>query len=274
MKSLLLLTLMLVPAVAFAGGGDYKIKKHPVKVEKIAGSEFSTVILTEKAAIRTGIETDQLREDTVTRTWLVGGLVLSSATPASTTIVAQFGGIRADTIAESERQDGVGSAKTIAGLDGSALVRVPVSPSELHQVAADKPARILPLTRGVKKTWLTAKPSDKMPIDADQPLVNLHYTVAGTDHNLVPGQRVSVELARVGADKPQKIVPYSSVLYGVHGETWVYTNPKPLVYVRHPIRVNFVEGDIAVLTDGPSVGTTVVSVGAIELFGAETGIGK
>lgn len=272
MKSLLLLTLMLVPAVAFAGGGDYKIKKHPVKVEKIAGSKFSTVILTEKAVTRTGIETAQVREDTVTRTWLVGGLVLTPASPASPAIVAQVGGIRAD--AAWERQDGIDSAKIIAGLGGGALVRVPVSPSELHSVAADKPARILPPTRGGKKTWVTAKPIDKMPIDADQPLVNLYYAVAGTHHNLAPGQRVSVELARVRADKPQKIVPYSSVLYGVHGETWVYTNPKPLVYVRHAITVNFVEGDIAVLTDGPPVGTTVVSVGAIELLGAETGIGK
>ncbi len=139
-------------------------------------------------------------------------------------------------------------------------------------MAADEPARIRPLTRGAKKTWLTVKPIDKMPLNGDRPWVNLHYAVAGTGHGLVPGQRVSVELNRVGADKPQKIVPYSSVLYDVRGNTWVYINPKPLVFVRHAITVDFIEGDNAVLTDGPAIGTKVVSVGAPELYGAETGI--
>ncbi len=46
------------------------------------------------------------------------------------------------------------------------------------------------------------------------------------------------------------------------------------MFVRHAITVDFIQRDIAVLTDGPSVGTKVVSVGAIELLGAETGIGK
>ena len=271
MKSLIALTLMLVPAVAFAAGGGSTPKHAPAKIEKIAGSKLSSVTLTERAAQRVGIKTALVHEDTVTRTWLVGGLVLSPASPA---IVAQVGGIRADSTAAWERQDGIDSAKIIAGLGGGALVRVPVSPSELHSVAADKPARILPPTRGGKKTWVTARPIDTMRIDADQPLVNLHYAVAGTGHSLVPGQRVSVELTRVGAGKPQKIVPYSSVLYDVSGNTWVYTNPKPLVFVRHAITVDFIERDIAVLTDGPSVGTKVVSVGAAELLGAETGIGK
>ncbi len=272
MKSLIALTLMLVPAVAFAAGGGSTPKHPPAKVEKIAGSKLSSVTLTEMAAQRVGIKTVLVREDTVTRTWLLGGLVLSP--PTSSAIVGQVGGTRADSTAAWERLSGTGLPKIIEELDGGALVRVPVSPSELHSVAADKPARILPPTRGGKKTWLTAKPIDGMRIDADQPLVNLHYAVAGTGHGLVAGQRVSVELTRVGADKPQKIVPYSSVLYDVHGNTWAYTNPKPLVFVRQAITVDFIERDIAVLTDGPSVGTKVVSIGAAELIGAETGIGK
>ena len=35
-----------------------------------------------------------------------------------------------------------------------------------------------------------------------------------------------------------------------------------------------IEGDLAVLSDGPASGTAIVVVGAAELFGAETGIGK
>jgi hypothetical protein len=54
----------------------------------------------------------------------------------------------------------------------------------------------------------------------------------------------------------------------------VYTNPSPLTFVRHAIHIDHIQGDLAVLSDGPPVGTALVIVGAAELFGAETGIGK
>ncbi len=265
MKTLTALTLMLVPAVAFAGAGGYTPGQSPVKLEKIAGSELSSVTLTEKAAERTGVETVLVREGRVARKWRLGGVILA---PASNVMATLTTGAPANRVAVSDRRGGLGSAK----FTGDLLVSIPVSPSELLSVAADEPARIRALTRGAKKTWLTAKPIDKMPLNGDRPWVNLHYAVAGTGHGLVPGQRVSVELNRVGADKPQKIVPYSSLLYDARGNTWVYISPKPLMYVRHAIKVDFIEGDNAVLTDGPAVGTKVVSVGAPELFGAETGI--
>ena len=69
-------------------------------------------------------------------------------------------------------------------------------------------------------------------------------------------------------------VPYGALLYDSHGETWVYTNPTPLVFIRHQITVDYIEGDRAVLTDGPPEGTLVVTVGAAELYGAELGVGK
>jgi hypothetical protein len=71
-----------------------------------------------------------------------------------------------------------------------------------------------------------------------------------------------------------KIVPYAAVLYDAPGNTWVYTTPNPLTFVRHVIHIDYIEGDLAVLSDGPPSGTEVVIVGAAELFGAETGIGK
>jgi hypothetical protein len=71
----------------------------------------------------------------------------------------------------------------------------------------------------------------------------------------------------------RKVVPYAAVLYDAHGDTWVYTNPEPLVFVRHSIMVDYIDGDQAVLTDGPPVGTRVVMVGGQELFGAEFEIG-
>jgi len=69
-------------------------------------------------------------------------------------------------------------------------------------------------------------------------------------------------------------VPYSAVLYGLEGETWVYTNPEPLVYIREPIVVDYIDGDWVALVEGPEVGTQVVTVGASLLYGAETGVSK
>ena len=72
----------------------------------------------------------------------------------------------------------------------------------------------------------------------------------------------------------RKVVPYAAVIYDLSGATWVYTNPAPLAFVRESITIDFIEGDRAVLVNGPSSGTKVVTVGVAELYGAETGVKK
>jgi len=72
---------------------------------------------------------------------------------------------------------------------------------------------------------------------------------------------------------PRMVVPYSSLIYGPHGETWVYTSPQPRAFVRHRVDVDYIEGDIAVLKGGPPAGTVVVSVGVAELYGTEFKVG-
>jgi hypothetical protein len=68
-------------------------------------------------------------------------------------------------------------------------------------------------------------------------------------------------------------IPYGAVLYDPKGETWAFVNVKALTYVRAPITVDHIDGDVAFLTDGPPTGTKVVKVGAPELYGAEIGVG-
>jgi hypothetical protein len=68
----------------------------------------------------------------------------------------------------------------------------------------------------------------------------------------------------------RRVIPYAAVLYDIGGETWTYTNPEPRVFVRHSITVDRVGGDQAVLSNGPPSGTAVVTVGAAELYGAES----
>jgi hypothetical protein len=82
-------------------------------------------------------------------------------------------------------------------------------------------------------------------------------------------QTAVIESASDGG-KSMSAVPYAAVLYDTGGDTWMYINTSPLVYVRHHITVDHMNGDQAVLADGPAVGTKVVIVGASELYGSET----
>jgi hypothetical protein len=84
-------------------------------------------------------------------------------------------------------------------------------------------------------------------------------------------QTTPISEAEVGGSV-RKVVPYAAVLYGLHGETWVYTSPEPLVFVRQPVTIGDIEGDVGVLSEGPPVGTEVVTAGAAELFGVESGL--
>jgi hypothetical protein len=91
-------------------------------------------------------------------------------------------------------------------------------------------------------------------------------------------QRIDVQTAQVREEAvngaQRKVIPYAAVVYGLKGETWAYTNPEPLIFVRQPITIDYIEGDMAILADGPAAGTAVATVGVAELYGADTGIGK
>ena len=82
------------------------------------------------------------------------------------------------------------------------------------------------------------------------------------------------EVERFGGETARKVVDYSAVVYEPKGDTSVYANPSPLVFVRQPVKVDYIEGDVAVLADGPPAGTAVVTVGRAELLGMEFGVGK
>jgi hypothetical protein len=70
------------------------------------------------------------------------------------------------------------------------------------------------------------------------------------------------------------VVPYSALIYDLQGNTWVYTSSEPLVFIRQPVVVDYIDGDNVVLLQGPAAGTEVVTVGVAELYGADTGVGK
>jgi len=92
--------------------------------------------------------------------------------------------------------------------------------------------------------------------------------------DLRPGERITVELPRRHSDTPQLTVPTNAILTDIHGGQWVYRLSAPHTYVRQRIEVARIAGDLAVLTRGPAVGTTVVTTGSAELFGTEFLTGK
>jgi len=83
-------------------------------------------------------------------------------------------------------------------------------------------------------------------------------------------RRLGIRTAPVIPRGPRgEAIPYDAVLYDPSGQTFTYTSPKPLVFVRHPIEVRRIHGPQAFLSSGPPVGTKVVTVGSQELFGVE-----
>jgi len=144
------------------------------------------------------------------------------------------------------------------------LVRVPLSAKDLSTVAVGQPASVQSLAREADGKGGT--PVRAVKADAKESLL---YAVDDTT-KLAHGERVQVTVPLSGAGM-RKVVPHGAVVYDAQGKTWVYANPEPLVFVRQPITVDYIEGDRAVLSDGPVPGTAVVTVGAAELFGAEHG---
>lgn len=129
---------------------------------------------------------------------------------------------------------------------------------------------------------LAACGSPAAPPEADSSPATIE-PIAGTELNRViltadAAKRIGLETApvreaQVGGTS-RTVIPYAAVLYDAQGATWTYTNPAPLTFVRHSIKVASIADDLAILEDGPPSGTAVVTVGAAELFGAEFEFGE
>lgn len=99
--------------------------------------------------------------------------------------------------------------------------------------------------------------------------------ITGTDLNRLTltadaAKRLDVQTAEVHEVDGQMVIPYASVLYEANGNTWVYVNIAPLVFVRQAIVIDSINGDEAILSKGPDSGSAVVTVGAAELYGSES----
>ncbi|HET7168013.1 MAG TPA: hypothetical protein VFI69_02315 [Candidatus Limnocylindrales bacterium] len=86
-------------------------------------------------------------------------------------------------------------------------------------------------------------------------------------------KRLGVQTVEVTTRGSGLAIPYAAVIYDSKGGTWAYAASEALTFQRAAIAIDTIDGDEALLSDGPEAGTSVVTVGAAELYGAETGVG-
>ena len=231
--------------------------EKPYVLEAVEGSKIKKVKLTAKAAERLGIETIPVSEEQKSRTRRLGGEVVASNSPNAP-----------------------------ASTDGSVWVRVSLNASDLSAIDRTKPAHVLPLeaddddgkgeagaeadldeAADAPKSSGVADVSD----DEDAPV---YYAVKGKGHGLKTGQRMRVEVSLQGNGGSHKLIPYSAIIYDTKGDAWAFVSPESLVFVRQAIKIDYIQGETVYLSEGPAVGTAIVTRGVAELYGAETGVGK
>lgn len=172
-------------------------------------------------------------------------------------------------------------------VDLSALwVRVPLPVGDLDGIDRAEPAQVGKLSAPPGTRLLAARPAAAPPsASALSATVDVFYELANADGKLTPGQRLGVTVPLADA-REARTVPWSAVVFDVHGGTWVYEQVAPRTYVRRRTLVAYTAGADAVLADappdapanspaiGPPAGARVVATGGQQLFGAETGFIK
>lgn len=91
------------------------------------------------------------------------------------------------------------------------------------------------------------------------------FTVAGAD-------QVELATSKVAARGSSLVVDYAALMYDGQGKPWVYVVQAPLTFMRTAVVVDRIVDNDVLLSEGPPAGTSVVTVGAAEVYGAELDI--
>jgi hypothetical protein len=84
--------------------------------------------------------------------------------------------------------------------------------------------------------------------------------------------RVALQTTEVKPLGKELTVDHAALVFDKAGKPWVFTVVRPRTYLRAAIGIEEVQNNLVILSAGPPAGTQVVTVGAIELWGAELGI--
>lgn len=153
-------------------------------------------------------------------------------------------------------------------------IRVPLPVGDLDAIDHTVPAQVGKLSAQpgapLRAAMPVAAPPSANPVSAT---VDVFYEMENSDNKLIPGQRLGVSVPLADA-RESLTVPWGAVVYDIHGGTWVYEQVDSHRYARRRVVVGYTVGRDAVLASGPAAGSMIVTAGAQELFGAETGFVK
>lgn len=149
-------------------------------------------------------------------------------------------------------------------------IRVPVFAGDLAAIDPAREAAVFDLAGHPQGAGRAV--NGPLTADANLATVDRFYAVDNRRGALRPGERVSVQVP-LRSETESVVVPTGAVVYDLDGGAWVYAVMAPGTFVRRRVALARVVGSEAVLARGLEEGTTVVSVGAAELWGTEFGAG-
>lgn len=156
----------------------------------------------------------------------------------------------------------------------TAWVRVTLPVGDLEDIARDREAQVGNLSARANAPLQPAMPVSSPPIANPQAFtIDILYVLHNSGKEAIPGQRVGV-LTPLNDAQASLTLSASAVVFDALGGSWVYEQVAPQTYTRKRVTVSYITGDQAVLASGPAVGSTIMTVGAQALFGAETGTMK
>jgi hypothetical protein len=297
MAPALILACLAVPRV-LAGPPQAAEAARPARLEPIPGSDLKRVILSPKAAERIAITTATVRQEQVIRWLVVEGKV--EAVPADSAVKAArapvpvaanfvthvlvhvsniLRGVQDSPPRLEEHAKLGGTPKADDDDDDDEDAKPSGQANDQQAVRRDRTPVVVPMGTHRSAVRLPARPvrvaaAGDIAATAPDDIGAEYYEVTASDHGLRPGQDVYVRLPHPDNGTSRNVVPYSAVIYDSSGNTWVYTNPEPQVFVRQRIEVEFIQGPRAILKNGPADGTVVVAIGSALLFGVEQKFGQ
>lgn len=230
-------------SLAFAAPLSAKTSYKGTKIDKIPGTHVKRITLSDVAVDRLAIETAKIRE---------------VALPERQTVEAEIVNLP--------------EAFARATIQSAPLgLRINMAPTEdIEALLGNRWIRVDHKGRGYSAKWVS---HEQMGL-SQQNQNALYFAFNGQFRNLRRGDIVRATLDLPQRGTAQKAVPYSAILYEPDGSVWVYEAREGNVYERKSVVVDRIVNGVAYLKSGPPLGTDVVTVGLIEIYGVESGIGK
>lgn len=234
-----------------------RVTRNQALLDQGAGSDRALEeAVAARDVARADVEAARARASTLSRDPLLSDVAMLVRAPTS-------GVIRLLSVGEGQPVASGAPLFEVVSVD-ALQVRVPVYSGDIGRLDARTPASVRRNgeERVVEARFVPGPPT----AEVDRSTVDRFLSLP-SDAGFFPGERVLVELPFQDTTAAL-IVPAAAVVLDAWGGAWVYRcDGERFARTRvDPLRR---AGDKMVIAHGPPVGTCVVSVGAVELFGAE-----